>query len=167
MKQLISTLSAILITTMVLAQSTNPLNYSGKMYVTTIDVLSTPRYVSFEDHAILSTEMTLPVTEVTKILFDFEKNKITIDGQEHNIKVTATKKYTMADGSWTIVIYINFLDEADKYELVYREYGNPYFQEITKTDNGVKIARTNLSTKPSAASPYDALLQLLGSYEGL
>lgn len=75
MKQLISTLSAILITTVALAQSTNPLNYSGKMYVTTIDVLSSPRYVSFEDHAILSTEMTLPVTEVTKILFDFEKKE--------------------------------------------------------------------------------------------
>ena len=38
----------------------------------------------------------------------------------------------MTDGSWTVVIYISFLDEADKYELVWREYGNPYFQEITK-----------------------------------
>lgn len=156
---------AVLIAAAALAQSTNPLNYSGKMFVTTIDVLSTPRYASFEDHAIISTEMTLPVTEVTKVIFDFEQNKITLDGKDRQIKVTSTKKYTI-DGSWTVVITIDFLDDADRYELVYREYGNPYFQEITKTDEGIKIARMNLSTKPSAASPYDALLQLLGSYGG-
>ena len=32
----------------------NPLNYSGKMYVSAMEVLTTPRYISYEDHAILS-----------------------------------------------------------------------------------------------------------------
>ena len=36
------------------AQSTNPLNYSGRMYVEAIEIIATPRYVSYEDHAILS-----------------------------------------------------------------------------------------------------------------
>lgn len=35
------------------AQSTNPLNYSGRMYVEAIEIIATPRYVSYEDHAIL------------------------------------------------------------------------------------------------------------------
>ena len=36
------------------AQSTNPLNYSGRMYVEGIEIISTPRNVSYEDCAILS-----------------------------------------------------------------------------------------------------------------
>ena len=38
----------------VVAQSTNPLNYSGRMYVEGIEIISTPRNVSYEDCAILS-----------------------------------------------------------------------------------------------------------------
>ena len=63
-----------------------------------------------------------------------------------------------------VVIYIDFLDEPDKYELVWQEYGNPYLQEITKTDEGIKIARMNLSSKPSATSPEEALLEFFNSY---
>ena len=44
----------------------NPLNYSGKMYVSAMEVLTTPRYVSYEDHAILSSEMSVPVTKVDR-----------------------------------------------------------------------------------------------------
>ena len=144
------------------AQSTNPLNYSGKMYVSSIEVITTPRYISFEDHAILSSEMTIPAIEITKVMFDFENNIINLNEKDHKVKVTGAKKYTMTDGLWTVVIYINFLDDTDKYELVWREYGNPYFQEITKTEDGVKIAKMNLSSRPSSTSPEDALLQFLG-----
>lgn len=55
------------------AQSTNPLNYSGTMYVESITVIETPRYISYEDHAILSEKMTVPSVEVMKIVLDFEK----------------------------------------------------------------------------------------------
>ena len=116
------------------------------------------------DHAIISTDMRIPVVEVTKVIFDFEKSKITLRGKEYDIKVTASKKYTLTDGSWVVVIYIDFLDEPDKYELVWQEYGNPYLQEITKTDEGIKIARMNLSSKPSATSPEEALLEFFNSY---
>ena len=49
------------------AQSTNPLNYSGRMYVEALEIIATPRYVSFEDHAILSQQMRIPSVEITKI----------------------------------------------------------------------------------------------------
>lgn len=164
MKKILISLLAVLIGTAAFSQSTNPLNYSGKMYVSSIEVVTTPRYVSFEDHAILSSEMTIPVIEITKVLFDFENNIINLNNEDHKIKVTGTKKYTMTDGSWNVVIFISFLDETDKYELVWREYGSPYLQEITKTDEGVKICKMNLSTKPRSTSPEDALMQLLGGY---
>ena len=48
------------------AQSTNPLNYSGRMYVEAIEIIATPRYVSYEDHAILSQQMRIPSVEITK-----------------------------------------------------------------------------------------------------
>ena len=164
MKQFISTVAALLFAATALAQSTNPLNYSGKMFITSIDLLSTPRYISYEDHAIISTDMRMPTVEVTKVIFDFEKNKITMNDKECDIKVTSSKKYTLADGSWVVVIYIDFLDEPDKYELVWQEYGNPYLQEITKTDEGIMIVRMNLSSKPSVTSPEEALLELFNSY---
>lgn len=164
MKKILISLLAVLIGTAAFSQSTNPLNYSGKMYVSSIEVVTTPRYVSFEDHAILSSEMTIPVIEITKVLFDFENNIINLNNEDHKIKITGTKKYTMTDGSWNVVIFISFLDETDKYELVWREYGSPYLQEITKTDEGVKICKMNLSTKPRSTSPEDALMQLLGGY---
>ena len=56
----------------------NPLNYGGKMYVSAMEVLTTPRYVSYEDHAILSSEMTVPVMEVTVVNFDFEKRVVVL-----------------------------------------------------------------------------------------
>lgn len=164
MKKILISLLAVLIGTAAFSQSTNPLNYSGKMYVSSIEVVTTPRYVSFEDHAILSSEMTIPVIEITKVLFDFENNIINLNNEDHKIKITGTKKYTMTDGSWNVVIFISFLDETDKYELVWREYGSPYLQEITKTDEGVKICKMNLSSKPRSTSPEDALMQLLGGY---
>lgn len=163
-KNIITIILALASVFIVSAQSTNPLNYSGKMYVSSIEVVTTPRYVSFEDHAILSSEKTIPVIEITKVLFDFENNIINLNNEDHKIKVTGTKKYTMTDGSWNVVIFISFLDETDKYELVWREYGSPYLQEITKTDECVKICKMNLSTKPRSTSPEDALMQLLGGY---
>ena len=164
MKKILISLLAALVGPAAFSQSTNPLNYSGKMYVSSIEVVTTPRYVSFEDHAILSSEMTIQVIEITKVLFDFENNIINLNNEDHKIKVTGTKKYTMADGSWNVVIFISFLDETDKYELVWREYGSPYLQEITKMDDCVKIYKMNLSTKPISMSPEDALMQLLGGY---
>ena len=74
------------------AQSTNPLNYSGRMYVEAIEIIQTPRYVSYEDHAILSQQMRIPSVEITKCEMDFEKGTVTVDNKEMRIKVNATKK---------------------------------------------------------------------------
>lgn len=165
MKKLILSLAICLLSLDLFAQSTNPLNYSGKMYVSSYEMLSTMRYISFEDHAVLSSEMTIPVTNVSTIVFDFENNEITTEsGDKHHIKVLRTKKYTMTEGDWNVVLYIDFLDDDKQYELVWREYGNPYFLVINKTQNGIDIARINLSIKPSATSPENALLQMFGGY---
>ena len=48
------------------AQSTNPLNYSGRMYVEAIEIYATPRYISYEDHAIVSQQMRIPSVQITK-----------------------------------------------------------------------------------------------------
>lgn len=147
-------------------QSTNPLNYSGRMYIESMEVISTPRYVSYEEHAILSSQAKYPVTEVVRVDLDFENNTIRIGDETSRIKVTATKKYNTNYG-WVVVIYANLLNSGDKAEIVWREYGNPFIQQITPDKGGVSIARMNLSYKPVAHSEEDALLDLLrslGSY---
>ena len=50
MKKLIISITLMLASFIVAAaQSTNPLNYSGRMYVEAIEIIQTPRYVSYVD----------------------------------------------------------------------------------------------------------------------
>jgi len=163
MKKILLMLFALLPASALNAQSLNILNYSGKMYVSKFDVLSTPRYVSFEDHAILSQDMTIPVIEVTRINFDFENNILNLSEKDRKIVSTSLKKYS-TDMGWNIVISIKLEGDNDLYELVWQEFGSAYLQEITKEDGAVKICRMHLSTKPAASSPEDELMQLLGGY---
>ena len=142
------------------AQSTNPLNYSGKMYVESIDILSTPRYVSYEDHSILSKDMSIPSMEIQKCILDFENKTVTVGETVMKIKVNNTNKYIEHE-HWVVVIYMDLVDEGDKAELVWPEFGKPYFQQISKTESGMKIARMILSQKPVVADPNDALMKLL------
>lgn len=144
------------------AQSTNPLNYSGRMYIEAIDIFQTPRYVSYEDHAILSRQLRIPVTEVGKFEMDFEKGTIIIDTQVKKVKVNATKKYTTNEG-WVVVLYMD-VDEKDKCELIWPEYGKPYYQQIVKTDEGISLVRMILSSKPYAATDQEALMEYLNNY---
>jgi hypothetical protein len=138
------------------AQSTNPLNYSGRMYVEAIEIYATPRYISYEDHAIVSQQMRIPSVEITKIDMDFEKGIVTAK----EIEMNNCKRYE-ADHGWTVVVYVDLVNEGDKGELVWPEFGKPYFQQITKTDDGVKIARMILSRKPYVADEGEALMNLL------
>lgn len=142
------------------AQSTNPLNYSGRMYVEAIEIYATPRYISYEDHAILSQQMRIPSVEITKIDMDFEKGIVTVKDIEMKIKVNGCKRYE-ADHGWKVVVYVDLLNEGDKAELVWPEFGKPYFQQITQTTDGVKIARMILSRKPYVADEGEALRELL------
>ena len=142
------------------AQSTNPLNYSGKMYVEAIEIIATPRNVSYEDHAILSQQMRIPSVEITKIDMDFEKGIVTAKEIEMKIKVNGCKKYD-TDRGWIVVVYVDLVNEGDKAELVWPEFGKPFFQQITKTADGVKIARMILSSKPYVADESEALRDML------
>ena len=142
------------------AQSTNPLNYSGRMYVEAIEIIAAPRYVSYEDHAILSQQMRIPSTEVTKFDMDFEKGIVSMKDSDIKVKVTDCKQYE-SDHGWMVVVYVDLDNEDDKAELVWPEFGKPFFQQITKTDEGVKIARMILSSKPYVADGNEALLNLL------
>jgi hypothetical protein len=120
MKHIILTAVLAIACTLGHAQSTNPLNYGGRMYLESIEIISTPRYISYEDHAILSTQMRMPSTEITKVEFDFEKNTVSIGGTPNRIKVTSTKKYN-TDHGWVVVIYADMIDEGDKMEIVWKE----------------------------------------------
>ena len=142
------------------AQSTNPLNYSGRMYVEASEIIATPRYVSYEDHAILSQQMRIPSVEITKIDMDFEKGIVIAKEIEMKIKVNGCKKYD-TDRGWVVVVYVDLVNEGDKAELVWPEFGKPFFQQITKTDEGVKIARMVLSSKPYVADESEALRDML------
>ena len=142
------------------AQSTNQLNYSGRMYVEALEIIATPRYVSYEDHAILSQQMRIPSVEITKIDMDFEKGIVIAKEIEMKIKVNGCKKYD-TDRGWVVVVYVDLVNEGDKAELVWPEFGKPFFQQITKTDDGVKIARMVLSSKPYVADESEALMNLL------
>ena len=142
------------------ARSTNPLNYSGRMYVEAIEIIQTPRYISYEDHAILSQQMRIPSTQIMKCELDFEKGVVIVDNKEMRVKVNGTKKYN-TDFGWVVVIYTDLVDEGDKGELVWPEFGKPYFQQITKADSGVNIARMVLTSKPYVADEGEALMNLL------
>ena len=159
-KSIITIILALVSCIAATAQSTNPLNYSGRMYVEAIEIIQTPRYVSYEDHAILSQQMRIPSVQITKCEMDFEKGTVTVDNKEMRIKVNATKKYD-TDRGWVVVIYTDLIDEGDKAELVWPEFGKPYFQQITKADNGVNIARMVLTSKPYVADEGEALRDLL------
>lgn len=161
MKKIITSIILVLASFIIAAaQSTNPLNYSGRMYVEAIEIIQTPRYVSYEDHAILSQQMRIPSTQIMKCEMDFEKGTITVDNREMRIKVHATKKYD-TDHGWVVVIYTDMVDEGDKAELVWPEFGKPYFQQITKADDGVHIARMILTSKPYVADEGEALMNIL------
>ncbi|MGM9741205.1 MAG: hypothetical protein ACI3ZP_11435 [Candidatus Cryptobacteroides sp.] len=129
------------------AQSINPLNYSGTMYIKAIEFYSTPRYISYEDHAILYLELRLPTVEITKIKMDFENGTVNLDGEEMKVKVTACKKYDDEFGR-TVVVYMDLINEGLKGELVWPQKGDPFFQQIGETDDGIMIGRMVLSTKP-------------------
>ena len=104
--------------------------------------------------------MRIPSVEITKIDMDFEKGTVTVSDNEMKIKVNGCKRYDY-DHSWTVVVYVDFVNEGDKAELVWPEFGKPYFQQITKADDGVKIARMVLSRKPYVADEGEALMNLL------
>ena len=142
------------------AQSTNSQNYSGRMYVEAIEIIATPRYVSYEDHAILSQQMRIPSVEITKCDMDFENGTVTVKDSEMKMKVNGCKRYD-TDRGWVVVVYADLVDEGDKAELVWPEFGKPFFQQITKTDDGVKIARMVLSSKPYVADESEALRNML------
>lgn len=58
-----------------------------------------------------------------------------------------------------VVLFIETLDGTTIFEYVWREYGNPYLDTITREDDGsTKIVRMNLSSRPRAASPDDAFI---------
>lgn len=160
MKHTILTLMLAFASILGYAQSTNPLNYSGRMYVEAIEIIQTPRYVSYEDHAILSQQMRIPSVEITKINMDFEKGTVTVKDTQMKVKVTGCKRYE-ADHGWKVVVYMELVNEGDKAELVWPEFGKPYFQQITKVDNGVNIARMVLTSKPYVADEGEALMNLL------
>lgn len=165
MKRILFIMLAVVMTLAARAQSTNPLNYSGTMYVESFTVIETPRYISYEDHAILTKKMTIPTTEIMKVIMDFEKGKINLSGKDSAIKVTGCKKYT-EDYSWVVVVYFEFAG-GDKLELVWKEHGKPFLQQITPGDGKVKIARITLSQKPVASSPEDVLMGLFQGLGGL
>ncbi len=89
------------------AQSTNLLNYSGRMYVEAIEIYATPRYISYEDHAIVSQQMRIPSVEITKIDMDFEKGTVTVKDTEMKIMVNGCKdmKPTTAGRSLSMSIW--------------------------------------------------------------
>ena len=104
--------------------------------------------------------MRIPSVQITKCEMDFKKGTVTVYNKEMRIKVNATKKYD-TDRGWVVVIYTDLIDEDDKAELVWPEFGKPYFQQITKADNGVNIARMVLTSKPYVADEGEALMNLL------
>jgi hypothetical protein len=56
---------------------------------------------------------------------------------------------------------MDMVDSSDKMELVWSQYGKPYAQQITPSDDGVGIARLILSQKPYVASESEALYEML------
>lgn len=146
----------------------NPLNYSGKMYVSSVALISTPRYVSYGDHALLSTDFSLPSVDAMPIEFDFKNNVITLpptkgqeQGEKLQIKNVVAKTYKEGY-SETIVISMQEVNDPTKLELVWSETTNPYLLVIMQEEDNVSIMKYTLSQKHSAPSTEQVLMQLLG-----
>lgn len=78
-KNILAVVIALLASIAATAQSTNPLNYSGRMYIEAYEIFTTPRYIYFEDHAILSQQSRIPSVEISRCEMDFEKGIVKIN----------------------------------------------------------------------------------------
>ena len=163
MKRTIITIMLALASIAATAQTTNPQNYSGKMYVEAIEIFNTPRYVSYEDHAILTKSMRIPSTQNCIFESDFENGVITIDGQAMRVKVDSAKRYDR-DYGWEVVIYMHLLNSGDPAELVWKEFGQPFFQQISKDEKGKSICRFLLSHRTTVPSETDLLKEYFEGY---
>ena len=150
------------------AQSLNPLNYSGKMYVIKMESITTTRYVSFEDHSLLTTEFEMDPASWgllgMAITFDFKKKIIRWHGSsifgedaqksEELFSVISTKKYITDHKQWIAVISMkpSSKEKYYRYELVWPQYGYPYFQSMRNDGEKCEITRYTLSTESPAAS---------------
>jgi len=172
MKRLLCISAMLLIVTMVPAQSlltTNPKNYSGKMYVKGMDILSTPRYISFSDHAIISKSMPVPVVKLITVTFNFEKNIFIMDTDTVHFTFDGIQKYKDSLEDHVVLSFHSNKKEADKdrYELVWPEFNSPYLLEITKGEDGFELCKMILSHDKPELSPGDAIQQLLEGLMGL
>lgn len=165
MKQLFSALILLLGFQVVNAQNPrlNPLNYSGKMPVTSFEVITTPRYISYNDHALLSTEMSMPMMEPLQVEFDF-KNKIIKNITEDVTEITniAVKEYTNGKHT-TIVIHMDVVDSTGKLEFVWPPLENPYLLVIEPSEEKAAIVKYNFKHGSSSTTSEDALLKFLNN----
>lgn len=139
----------------------NPLNYSGKMYVSSMEIISTPRYVSYGDHAILSTELSVPTVEETPVVMDFVNNMITLSPTS-KIQVKNVEAKTYYEGLVeTVVISMRNVENNSLVELVWPELGSPYLMMSGQGEDGdVSIVKFNLAKTHTMPSE-EALLEML------
>lgn len=138
----------------------NPLNYSGKMYVSSMEIISTPRYVSYGDHAILSTELSVPIVEETPVVMDFVNNMITLPTSKIQVKNVEAKTYYEGLVE-TVVISMRNVENNSLVELVWPELGSPYLMMSGQGEDGdVSIVKFNLAKTHTMPSE-EALLEML------
>jgi hypothetical protein len=156
MKQRVLVLTiALLASFAAAAQTTNPLNYSGRMYVAGIEVYSTPRYNSYEDHAILTKTFYVPAVENNPYEADFERNVISISHEPMKVMVDSVKKYPTDFMEDNVVIYMHLIRSGDPAEIVWPAFGVPYFQQISNRENGKEICRFLLVRDALFSDGYD------------
>lgn len=143
----------------------NPLNYSGKMYVSSMEIISTPRYVSYGDHAILSTELSVPAVEETPVVMDFVNNMITFPPTS-TIQVKNVEAKTYYEGLVeTVVISMRDVENNNLVELVWPELGSPYLMMSGQgEDGGVSVVKFNLAKTHTMPSEEALLEMLLGVF---
>lgn len=138
----------------------NPLNYSGKMYVSSMEIISTPRYVSYGDHAILNTELSVPTVEETPVVMDFVNNMITLPTSKIQVKNVEAKTYYEGLVE-TVVISMRNVENNSLVELVWPGVGSPYLMMSGQGEDGdVSIVKFNLAKTHTMPSE-EALLEML------
>ena len=138
----------------------NPLNYSGKMYVSSMEIISTPRYVSYGDHAILNTELSVPTVEETPVVMDFVNNMITLPTSKIQVKNVEAKTYYEGLVE-TVVISMRNVENNSLVELVWPGLGSPYLMMSGQGEDGdVFVVKFNLAKTHTMPSE-EALLEML------
>lgn len=165
MKRIIISLLLGAICLMAVAQSANPLAYSGKFYVKEMFAIHAMWYQSYDEHSVFHRTADIPITEPVAVAVDFSKNTISLNDKTSNISNAKVQLRPCNDqGDKMVLITFNMEGTNDLLYLEYFPYSKvPDLFQVTREEEGASVLVMRLSATPYMDSDAEALRKLLGN----